>query len=622
MSSVVRDIIKDVVKSVKPPEKLSLPDWADKYRKIPDGSSPEPGNFRTDRTPYMRKPMEDISDDEVEKVVLMLSAQLGKTEMEINICGYLAHMDPCSMMYLMPTLETAEKISKDRLAPTIDCSPVLKRLFGQNKSRSTSSTIRSKKFPGGTIYLNGANSPSSLSSSPMRALLADEVDRYELSAGSEGDPLSLAMERTKNFWNRIIVIVSTPTNEGSSKIDSEFQLSNKHHRELPCPHCGEYQELLFKNFKWVKDDLYIPPWFECVSCGEKMEEKHKREMSLNGIWVSETPDRGKQSMGYRLNEFHSPFSKWADIRKKFLAAKGSLEKMRVFTNTTLGEVFTDVQTLNDSEVVKARREHYADCPEDVLVVVAGVDTQDDALHYEIVGVGEDHQTWGLEYGVLRGDPGKPELWNKLHEKLSRTFERPDGVVMNVMKTCIDSGGHHTTDVYKFCKKFLGRYHPIVGRAGKGKPIINRGNKLKDHKNVVLYTVGVDSCKELFLVSRIKQTDVTWGYCHYPFGRGYDDQYFNELTNVRVEDKKVQGNIERVFVDHGRVEAVDCRVYSMAALEVLNPSFHAIKANINALVRKKDTVPKTVQKKKTTKRKVAKPKNNRKAKKNMQKLRGK
>lgn len=626
MSSAIREVMSDLMQAAMPPERLPLDSWANKYRRIAAGSSPEAGHFSTSRTPYVEEPMQSVSDPEVETTVCMWSAQLGKTEFELNTCGYFAHMDPCSMMYLMPTLSMAEKISKDRLQPTIECTPVLKKVFHKNKSRSSNSTILSKHFHGGVIHLCGANSPASLSSSPMRGLLADEIDRYGVSAGGEGDPLTIAKERTKNFHNAFVILVSTPTDADSSRIHQEYMLSNQKFRELPCPHCNHFQELEWKNFKFDSKDFTIEPWFECTSCKKSIYNHHKSSMSRKGRWTMAAPEHGNRIDGYRLNEFHSEFSTWMDIRNKFMDCYQSIEKLKVFTNTVLGEVWTDTQTLNDADVIKQRREHYDHCPEDVLAIVAGVDTQDDSLHYEIVGYGYDMQTWGIEYGILRGDPSRPEIWNRLHEKLSQQFERTDGVVLNVMKACIDSGGHHTQDVYNFCKKYNGRYYPIVGRAGKGKPIINRPTKLKQHRNLLLYTVGVDTCKETFLCSRIKQTEVAYGYCHYPFGRGYDNNYFEELTHVRKEQRKVKGIIRDEFVDKGRVEAVDCRVYSMAALEVLNPSFMAIKANINSLkssMKKQSKVksPK-VDKPKNTTRKVSKAKKNRKSVKDMRRWRGK
>ncbi len=622
MKSTIVSVLERIQEAVKPLERLRCDEWANKYRKIPKGSSPESGNFNTDRTPYIVEPMQSISDPEVETTVCCFASQLGKTEFELNVCGYYAHMDPCQMMYLMPTLDMAQKISKDRLQPTIDCTPVLSNVFYGNKAKSSSTTILSKHFKGGVIHLSGANSPSSLASTPLRGLLADEIDRYSVSAGEEGDPLSLAITRTKNFHNRFIVLVSTPTNEGSSRIDDEYRSSNQKQRYVPCPHCQHMQKLEFKNFKFDKGDHTVEPYFECVSCNGKMYERHKRYMSKNGVWIAENPDVGKRKDGYFLNEFHSEFSTWMSIRNRFIDWHKSLEKLKVFTNTVLAETWKDTQTLNDSELIKKRREHYDICPNDVIVITAGVDTQDDSLHYEIVGWGIDMQSWGLQYGKLRGDPSRPEIWAQLHEILSGHFERPDGVVLNVMKICIDSAGHKTQDVYDFCKKFKGRYFPIVGRAGPTKPIINRGNEQKKQGGIILYTVGVDVCKETFLCSRLKQSDIAYGYCHYPYGRGYDDQYFSELTNVKKEVKKVKGVSVDVFVDKGRVEAVDCRVYAMAAFEILNPNLFKVKSTIEKLKKQKRVSKKPTKKPAESSRRVAKRGKNSKTAKNMRKLRKK
>lgn len=624
MTAVLKEIFTDVVSELKPPERLKLDTWADTYRRIPRGSSPEPGNWSTDRTPYMREIMQSVSDPEIEQIVLMCSAQLGKTELELNICGYYAHMDPSPMMYLMPTLTLAEIISKDRLAPMIDATPVLASVFGDNKSRNSSSTILTKKYPGGVIRLCGANSPSSLSSSPVRILLADEVDRYPLSAASEGDPLNLAIQRTKNFWNRKIIMVSTPTTEGLSRIHDQFLLSNQKHRQVPCPHCDHFHELTWDNFVFDKNDMEVAPHFQCPECDGIIEEKHKLSIDLRGKWVAEAPENGKRITGYRINEFYSQFSTWSGIRDSFLESYKSVEKLKVWTNTVLGQVWSQEETLTDDEAIKARREFYDICPEEVMTIVAGVDTQDDALHYEIVGFAPDMQQWGLEYGILRGDPGQPELWERLHEKLSQSFTRPDNVVLNIAKVCIDSGGHYTQEVYKFCNKYGDRYSPIVGRAGNGKPIVNRPTKVANYKRVRLYTVGVDTCKELFLLSRLKQNHVAHGYCHYPQGhdRGYDDQYYSELTNVKAETRHKMGMPYRVFVDRGRVEAVDCRVYAMAALQILDPAWGLLKRNIDRLKSKIGDEPKKVQPKKRPTRKVSSQKNNRKAQKSVRKFRKK
>lgn len=617
MSGVVEGLFKRAVGKAAPPEDLTVDQWADRYRYIPDGSSPEPGKFKSSRTPYMIDIMRDVGNPRIAQIVLMFSAQMAKTELELNICGYYAHTDPCSMMYVMPTLATAEKISKTRLQPMIDCSPVLRRVFGKNRQRVSNSTILEKHFAGGFINLCGANSPASLSSSPMRLILADEVDRFPASAGDEGDPLTIAIARTKNFWNRKIIMVSTPTDSQTSRIEAQFKLSDQKYREVPCPKCGHFHELKWANFKYDKEDLSKDPWMECPKCHHEIGEEHKYQMDLKGRWTPAKPDNDKRISGYRINQLYSQFSSWVDIRNEWLDAQGSTEKLKTFTNLVLGEVWHLEETLTDAEVIKARREHYSECPEEVLTVVAGVDVQDDSLHYEIVGVGEDMQTWGLQYNVLRGDPSKPELWEKLDERMQQTFEKESGVIMNVMKVCIDSAGHHTQEVYDFCKKHgrHSKYSPIVGRRGQGKPIINNPTVLKKHGKIELYTVGTDTVKETFLLHRLKASKPGYGYCHYPVDRGYKDNYYDELINVVTEIRKVKGVSTRWFVDKPgkRVEAVDCRVYAMAAQEILNPNFVKIKATIKRLLKKK-TENEGVQSKPS--KKPAPTKNSRKQSKNV------
>lgn len=617
MSLHVESTFRAAISKVAPPENQTVREWADKYRYIPDGSSPEPGKFKSSRTPYMIEIMEDISNPRVRQLVLMFSAQMAKTELELNTVGYFAHKEPCAMMYMMPTLSGAEKISKTRLQPMVDCSPALRKVFGKNRQRVSNSTILEKHFAGGFVNLCGANSPSSLSSSPMRVLLADEVDRFPTSAGGEGDPLSIAITRTKNFWNKKIIMVSTPTDSQTSRIEAQFKLSDQKFREVPCPSCGHYHELKWANFKYDKNDLEKDPWMVCPKCDFEIGEEHKYDMDVKGRWTAANPDAPPRISGYRINQFYSQFASWVDIRDEWLDAQGVPEKLQTFTNLVLGEVWQHEEVLTDAEVIKARREHYSECPDPVLTVVAGVDVQDDALHYEIVGVGEDMQTWGLQYDVLRGNPAEPELWERLDERMQQTFEKENGVIMNVMKVCIDSAGHHTQEVYNFCKKHgvHSKYSPIVGRRGQGKPIINNPKVMKKHGRIELYTVGTDTVKETFLLHRLKMSKPGYGYCHYPVDRGYKDSYYQELTNVVTEIRKERGVATRWFVDKPgkRVEAVDCRVYAMAAQEILNPNFVKIKRTINRLLNKKnqdEPAPKA------TTQKAPKPKNSRKQRKNV------
>lgn len=225
------------VATLKPPPELTLSQWADRYRMLSAESSAEPGRWHTDKAPYQREIMDAIGDAHIRRVVIMCAAQLGKTELLLNILGYFMAYAPAPILVMQPTLDMGQTFSKDRLAPMIRDTPVLRGLVDV-KSRYAGNTILKKNFPGGHITIVGANSATGLASRPIKVLLADEVDRYPGSAGTEGDPLSLAQKRQTTFWDKKTVMVSTPVIKGHSRIETEYNQSTREEWNVPCPECG------------------------------------------------------------------------------------------------------------------------------------------------------------------------------------------------------------------------------------------------------------------------------------------------------------------------------------------------------------------------------------------------
>ena len=203
------NLFADIFQTLKPPPKLTIDTWADTYRILSSKTSAEPGRWKTDRVPFQREVMKAISDKKTTKIVMMYGAQLSKTEILLNVFGYYADYDPAPIMYLLPTKDLAEDFSSTRLDDMIQSTPQLKnKILNKVDGRDTK---LQKEFVGGYITLVGSNSAAELSSRPLRILLADEVDRFKSDVGGEGDPLNLAIERTKTFWNKKIIITSTPT---------------------------------------------------------------------------------------------------------------------------------------------------------------------------------------------------------------------------------------------------------------------------------------------------------------------------------------------------------------------------------------------------------------------------
>lgn len=394
------------VATLKPPPELTLSQWADRYRMLSAESSAEPGRWHTDKAPYQREIMDAIGDAHIRRVVIMCAAQLGKTELLLNILGYFMAYAPAPILVMQPTLDMGQTFSKDRLAPMIRDTPVLRGLVDV-KSRYAGNTILKKNFPGGHITIVGANSATGLASRPIKVLLADEVDRYPGSAGTEGDPLSLAQKRQTTFWDKKTVMVSTPVIKGHSRIETEYNQSTREEWNVPCPECGHYQPFVWANLIFDPDDLQKEIVYKCERCGCVANEYRWKQQSQQGRFVAENP--GAETRGFHLNTLASTFCGWKEIVQKFIVAKeqldqGNPEGMKVWVNTELGETWEERgEQVEDTELFNRREIYDAVVPEEVLVLTAGVDVQDDRFEVEIVGWGVGKESWGIRYQKIYGD---------------------------------------------------------------------------------------------------------------------------------------------------------------------------------------------------------------------------
>lgn len=577
MEQYAKTIYRRIFSKLKPPPEMKMSDWADQYRRLSQGASAEPGRWRTEKVPHQKEIMDTIADVKVKKVVVMSSAQIGKTEGAVlNTIGYYMHYDPAPVLIMQPTIQMAEAFSKDRLSKMLQDTPVLSGLVN-DKGRNTGNTILQKIFPGGHITMVGANSPSSLASRPIQILLADEVDRYPATAGKEGDPLFLASERLTTFWNSKEVYVSTPTIKDASRIEIEYQHSSQGEWNVPCPECGELQPLEWSGVVFDRDNLDSIQ-YACAKCGcispEAAWKKHFKE----GRYIHADPENPVK--GFHLNALGSTLAQWKDIAEKFILAneekkKGNIEPLKSWTNTKMGQTWEEEGTQVDDEELLKRRERYnCEVPPEVLYLTAGVDTQDDRFEIEVVGWGAEYESWGIQYSVLYGDTSnlQHQVWADLDAFLAQTFQKPDGTRMKIICTCVDSGGHRTNQVYKFCKaRFNRRIFAIKGSNDSAAAYIQKPTK-SNREQAYLFTLGVDTGKSL-LLQRLQVEEEGPGYCHFPKeeNKGYDESYFIGLTAEKqvLVYKKGRPFFEWRIKDaaHKRNEALDCRNYASAAIEI-------------------------------------------------------
>ncbi len=526
--------------------------------------------------------MDALNNSDVEMIVMMSSAQVGKTEILNNVIGYFMSQDPAPMLMVQPTLQMAEAYSKDRLSAMLRDTPCLKNTVKDPRTRDSGNTLLHKTFPGGHVTMAGSNSPASLASRPVRVVLCDEVDRYE--GTSEGDPVDLAHKRTTTFWNRKIMLTSTPGIKGLSRIESAYEQSDMRKYHVPCPHCNEFQILVFGQIKWPKErkgknirHITARAYYECEHCGCDITEVHRQWMVSNGEWRAQADFNG--TAGFWINELYSPWVSFSNIAEKFLQAKkGGQETLRVFVNTSLAETWEESGESVDDGSLFSRRERYGPkVPLAAVLITAGVDVQDDRLEVETVAWGKGVESWNLEYKVFYGDPGRTDVWNDLDIFLQKLYTHESGAKMKIAGICVDSGGHHTIQVYEYVKpRQIRRIWAIKGRGGMGVPVTKRPST-RNKGRVKLFLIGVDGIKES-IYARLKVEEFGPGFMHFPLQR--DEEYFKQLTAEKIITRYVKGFPKREWVkSRSRNEALDCRVYATAALAILNPDMSALIDNL-------------------------------------------
>jgi phage terminase large subunit GpA-like protein len=510
--------------------------------------------------------MDAVSDKTIDQVVVMSSAQIGKTEVLNNVVGYFISQDPSPMLLVMPTLEMGEAWSKDRLAPMVRDTPALKGLVAEPNSKGSGNTLLHKTFPGGHITIAGANSPASLASRPIRVVLLDEVDRFPASAGTEGDPVSLATKRTATFWNRRIVMTSTPTVKGVSRIEQAFTHSDQRRYYVPCPHCEAMQVLTWAAVQWTEGDP-ASARIACVDCGALLDDSDRVDMIARGEWRATAPFTG--TAGFHIWEAYSPWRALAEIVDDFIKAKPYPETLKAWINTSLGETWEDQlgeRIAGDTLASTAEDYEQWTAPEGVALVAAGVDVQHDRLALTVWGFGPGEEAWLIAWEEIPGSPADRSTWNSLDAVLLRKLPHASGGTISIRATAIDAGdGVMTGYVLDYCRDKHPRVLAIKGQSQPGKPPIGRATKVDitvrgvtAPRSGLLFPVGSDTVKG-WLMGRIRNEQI-----HFP--SGLSDDFYAQLTSERLETKFMRGMPVKRWVKapSARNEALDSSVYAYSA----------------------------------------------------------
>lgn len=582
---------------MKPPEDLTVSQWADKNRRLTSESSAEVGKWRTSRTPYMFDILDSFTDPLIEHIVVVAASQVGKSETINNMVGYCIDQDPGPILLIQPTIDDVKRYSEMRIAPMIRETRCLKRKVADPKSRDAANTKRQKSFPGGVLVMTGSNVAHDLSSMPIRYVFGDERDRWATSAGSEGDPWELAVARTRTFYNKKMVEVSTPTVKGASAIENSYNLGTMERWKTQCPHCGEYVEITFDNIRFEYDAaengdkkiFHISEiFYVCPECGGISDEHTMKSQPAK--WVATVLEARKhhKTRSFWLTAWVSPWATWESIILQFLQAGTDSAKLQVVYNTQFGELWEERGDMASEDDVMARREVYeAEVPDGVLLLTCGVDTQDDRLEYEVVGHRRYGETWGIKKGVILGRPDTEEVWERLDEVLSHKYKFKSGVSLQISLTFIDEGGHFTQEVRQHC--LARQYDHVFAIKGANRPDIPYTAPPKKQKIVVngkvigqvwVYEIGVNAGKQK-IVDNLRVQSPGANYCHFPLRDDYGKQFFKQLMSEHlayVPKLKHPWQWQKI-PGHERNEAFDIRNYNLAACEILSPDWDAIEQKL-------------------------------------------
>jgi phage terminase large subunit GpA-like protein len=437
-------------------------------------------------------------------------------------------------------------------------------------------------YPGGHLTLAGANSAAGLSMRPIRVVLLDEVSRYPASAGTEGDPVTLAVKRTTTFWNRKIVMVSSPALEGSCRITAAYEETDQREYHLACPHCGEKQVLDWSRVEWKKEEDVSPrrhlpdtAHYHCLDCGKPWTDAQRWAALPHGEWIAKDPSRINRP-GFRISQLYSPWKRMGELAREYLESRGNMEREKAFHNTVLALPYRVSGITADADRLHERRENYrrGTVPERALVLTAGVDVQTDRLECEVVGWGRGLESWSIDYLVLQGDPTRPEVWAKLDEQVrNEVWDREDGMPVKLSRIAIDSGDN-TSAVYNYWRTVTDQRVMLIKGTGRSDTplsqprwveVARQGRKVK--RGVQVWSVAVDWFKDelsgFLRLPKPADDEARPGYCHFPH---YPREHFDQLT----AEEKVVERTKNGFQRHvwrkirARNEGLDTRIYARAA----------------------------------------------------------
>jgi phage terminase large subunit GpA-like protein len=596
----VSSAIQRATAQLRPPPDLKPSEWVEANIRIPAGNA-VPGPMRLDNAPYQREPMDMLVHPDCYRETLMWGAQVGKTMTALGVQGYCISLQPRSQMMMQPSQGDLHTWLETKFNPLVEANPSIRKLVAKPRGRDGVNNRQMKSYPGGFLMFAWSGSPKTMRGRSAPLIVCDEVDGYEVT--EEGHPVGLLWQRAATFGDaRFLLEISTPTIKGSSYIEKGFDAGDQRRFHVCCPDCDHEQTLKWKNVTWTgrrstgiddadldaADDAEHQPEtarIVCEACGSLWDDGQRIAVIRGGRWIAAKPFRGHAS--YHLNELYSTFRRLRDIVQSYLD-KLATDDLQTFVNVSLAETWEEKGEQVDATGLMARRVAFsAQVPLGGVYLTAGIDMQNDRLEVEVVAWGVGEESWSVAYVVLWGDTLQQDVWEDLDGLLAETWQHESGAHLPIAAACLDTGGTggHTQAAYDYAKGKTGRrLFAVKGGGTWGSPIVaapSRKQSGRKARKVDLFTVGVDEAK-LTVMRRLNVVRPGPGYCHFPSDR--DEEYFRQLTAERLVTRYVKGFPIREWYkpDRARNEALDCRVYALAALKIMNPNLKRLAQRMGVL----------------------------------------
>ena len=556
--------IFQALQMLRPRPRLTVSQWAQAKRRVTSGAIPGPWNNSV--TPYLVGIMDAFSQETVEEIVFAKPTQVGGTAAMENMIGSLVDQDPAPTLVVYPSDDLAETTAETRLIPMFKSHPDMAGKFREHESKKLQLSFRDM-----WLYLTGANSPADLSSKPIKNLFLDEVDKYPGATKKEADPISLAKERTKTFFNRKIFMASTPTLRTGYIWREKEAAEVEYHYFVPCPHCGTLIELKFVQLKWPDKEQVPDPAqraeravYVCQACGSVLTDRDKGPMLQAGRWQ---PVRGTskrpRSVAFWLNTLYSPFTPFVEIVREFLRSKDDPDLLHNFVNSWLAEPWEDTKLKTSAELVLERQ---TDLPEWALpqwtkLVTGGIDVQENCLYWTI-------RAWGSGMTSQNVAHGQALSMAEVERIMNLPLYLPDGQQRVVNLALMDSGDQ-TDQVYEFCLRNADWALPCKGTSTmlsdyRLSTVNKAGSKAYGMKLVL---VDGGKYKDL-IAARMRRQNGTGAWMVY---QGCDLEYAQQVTaEHKVTQRTGSREVQRwvLKTSHGDNHYLDCEVYAAAAADVL------------------------------------------------------